>query len=778
MTTTKPNHARQRGIIVSVPPPPRQDPVHDVTGDSSHAELQEAVIPPKKKPIFDNELVTQLCIQYKQNEDFVTYKNICAATNDLIDSIIRVHKFHLSVPFEDLKNALFLQLRQWIRGVKIGPPPTPKVFTYFGSCFSGDTRVLAADGRWITLREIVENRLPTVLMSYNADTGAMEPKPVIGWFKFPVPLHARKSHWLQLVCEKAGTQSVSVFVTRDHEFLTESHGYVRTDQLTLGMHRLLVRRQRLTVIGQQAIIGQYMGDGNVTPRGLFRVSHCFKQMGYSEYVATALGAKVRKRRAYPNQCTYSKPNAESYWYTCCLQRLWPDRRHLPSRKRITGDLLEQIGPIALAYWFMDDGFCVKKHGGAAPRTVGLCTHGFTFYENELIREWIEQRYDVTFKVGKTTKKVKKKVAGEWVYTGKVKTYWMLRCTTAEDMWRFLEIVAPYIVPCMQYKLPVRLRHDGCATDGHPFIDDVTVPTAKWRVVPLGDGSARRMGKKGGKNTRLSVDLSNKYDVTVADNHNLYPEGVVAAQCIKHACLSYITKEKQLHSRIMFEHVHQTPLDAFKGMSYTPNFDFELRQSMLESVRALEVRWNEPVVREIIKYMVGSVMSNRATPRRQQIVSTTTLAYPVDIDTAKFLLDWTMAAVRACLLEQYNQPLGEIDMLRAAEKFSFIPDVINVIGLDATKRLMTVFAGMSLRFPSHTQARKISTARAIFEAIEKEPGSETVERLAGRLRMSREKVEETYASVAGNISDGVLQDSPLYRADDTQPDELMSEAFDT
>jgi hypothetical protein len=244
-------------------------------------------------------------------------------------------------------------------------------------------------------------------------------------------------------------------------------------------------------------------------------------------------------------------------------------------------------------------------------------------------------------------------------------------------------------------------------------------------------------------------------------------------CIKHGALSYVTKEKNLRSRMVYTDV---PSEAFPNAPvYHQNFDFELREHLRDALRSIEVRWAEPVIKEIVRYYVHTIVHDRAAIRRMQVLRTAVMAYSVDMETARFLLDWTQAAIRMTLLEQYEQPLGEIDIIRASEKFSFIPDIINAVGLPAAKKLMSVFAGMSVKFPSQAQLRKHIVYRQIHDAMEQDCTPATISNLAGTLRTSVEKIEQYREEMLQNIGDGLLNDEPLYGSEDATPiDDLVGD----
>lgn len=93
-------------------------------------------------------------------------------------------------------------------------------------------------------------------------------------------------------------------------------------------------------------------------------------------------------------------------------------------KTITQEYLDMIDhPIALAYWFMDDG----SNSGT------IATNGFTEKEVCLLSNWLKNRFDITTTIRKSK----------------------CRCVlyiTMSSRVNFDELIFPYIIPSMKYKL--------------------------------------------------------------------------------------------------------------------------------------------------------------------------------------------------------------------------------------------------------------------------------------------------------------------------------------
>lgn len=244
-------------------------------------------------------------------------------------------------------------------------------------------------------------------------------------------------------------------------------------------------------------------------------------------------------------------------------------------------------------------------------------------------------------------------------------------------------------------------------------------------------------------------------------------------CTKHAAISYVSKESLLRQRFVFTDL---PMEALSNACYVPQFSSELRQSLIDSLKDLEIRWREPVVQKVIRYLICCIVHNRID-RRQDILRTITLGFPIDLPTAKFLFDWSQAAVRISLLERYEQPLGEIDIIRASERFSHMPDIIALIGLQNAKKMMAAFAGMTLRFPSQTQLRRHTAYRKIYDTLATDPSPEAISSLAKEFRTTPDKVEVYNEMLHTHVQAGLIDDIPLYGDHDVTAERLTGQVLD-
>lgn len=119
--------------------------------------------------------------------------------------------------------------------------------------------------------------------------------------------------------------------------------------------------------------------------------------------------------------------------------------YVNGRRTVRKGILNWLTDEGIAIWYMDDGALTKsrktlKNGKRiiSNRTMWLHTCAFPIDEQMMIIDFFKKRYGIEFKLQKQS------TFGE-------KVYYSLRCN-AGNANKFFEIIAPYVVPSMAYKL--------------------------------------------------------------------------------------------------------------------------------------------------------------------------------------------------------------------------------------------------------------------------------------------------------------------------------------
>lgn len=196
-------------------------------------------------------------------------------------------------------------------------------------------------------------------------------------------------------------------------------------------------------IQQQVLRGIIISDGSVKKVRNLPARICFSQCSankeFFDWCCSFLQEYISKISVKPARCsmfgqqrlnrstsyifrTHRHPMFNQYYFM-----FYDTNGH----KRISSNVfnVQYFTPIMLAVWFMGDG-----HSTSEPR-VFLSTECFTYREHVLMRKKFNQVFALQPNIHKTSQSKKYRLG-----------------FNHEDSKKFIEIVKPYIVPSMQYKI--------------------------------------------------------------------------------------------------------------------------------------------------------------------------------------------------------------------------------------------------------------------------------------------------------------------------------------
>lgn len=185
-----------------------------------------------------------------------------------------------------------------------------------------------------------------------------------------------------------------------------------------------------------------LGDGCLcitrgSKNAILTITHSIKQKEYLSHKAHILeeltSVNVRESEAKGGYLGKSYKRIQVFTKTHPLYTSLYERMYHSKVKTVDTFCMKTLSPQGLALWYQDDGYLeTTKHG---TKCVIFCTHSYPKTELEMMCYYLKKKFDLSF----ATKKYK-----EW---------YLLRLHQKEND-KFVEIVSPYIVDCMRYKLAI------------------------------------------------------------------------------------------------------------------------------------------------------------------------------------------------------------------------------------------------------------------------------------------------------------------------------------
>lgn len=245
-----------------------------------------------------------------------------------------------------------------------------------------------------------------------------------------------KDKLIELYCEKNLTMfEIAEIYNVDRTTIANKLKQLQIDSNPIQRKYKILKEVPLTREQKDFIIGSVLGDASIILSGrrvnsYFKVAHCEKQKDYLLWKKEILGNLVNtisKTIDKRGNSTMYGFNTISHKELNFFRKLFYDN----NKKIIKDELSLQMSPLGLAVWFMDDGSKTNKCN------YRFATEGFTKEENLKLAEILKVNFDLNVKVLE--------------YSRNDRKYYYLFLNKRNAM-NMTEIIKPYIVDCMKYKL--------------------------------------------------------------------------------------------------------------------------------------------------------------------------------------------------------------------------------------------------------------------------------------------------------------------------------------
>ncbi len=394
--------------------------------------------------------------------------------------------------------------------LKIGPMPVSSISdisrekAIYYACLSGESKVLMADGRYKQIRHLVRDKSTDSVMCWDSGIHQFVSRKIVNWYR---NIHNDEINWLAVRTEAsrmvggfAHNGGYGTRYTPNHKLLTK-RGWVAVSDLVPRDDELALPIPKLTTIQRQVLIGSNLGDGHLSRPGrsgwaTLQVCHNHKQEEYIKWKHKLLGSlcqspvKVTTRSKMVWGERRNVVDAR-FWTTYHPEIEMVRKASYVPNKQIN-HWIDDLDGLALAVWYMDDG---SLHERKRPR---LATNSFNLESIDYARKLLYDRWGIN--------------SSRVLVSEQHNQYITCILAPYDNFW---SIIAGFVPPCMQYKLPEKWR--GQYTE--PVSGDIAEPFYS-KVVAVTPYPIR----KGGCNIRTS------YCLDVAGVHNFLTLGEIAHNC--------------------------------------------------------------------------------------------------------------------------------------------------------------------------------------------------------------------------------------------------------
>lgn len=305
-------------------------------------------------------------------------------------------------------------------------------------CLKHDTRISLADGTKKSIKEIVDNNLDVEILGTD-DIGEIVPTKILHWYN-----NDKTSKWINIKYSRRGFGTTgnsygSLYCTPNHQIFCNGH-YINAENCKSDDIVLMIKNiDEISYIQQSVLVGKMIGDGGLNMKNgsaSMDFSHKKDHLQYLEYTLRCLGdiagnRQTNRMSGYGTEMTRARTINSSGIYQCFKDWFVDGKKIIPDNVRLS--------PIALAFLYMDDGSLGHDDKQEDRANFALCDYDEKSIDNFVNNMWIQNNIEC---------KKHQDASG----------YWRVRLNAKEAIKLFI-IIAPYICPIMQYKIPKQYRSD-------------------------------------------------------------------------------------------------------------------------------------------------------------------------------------------------------------------------------------------------------------------------------------------------------------------------------
>ncbi len=351
-------------------------------------------------------------------------------------------------------------------------------------CLKADTKITMADGSKKAIVDIINSSQDEYVLGMDESGNLISSRILNRWN------NGETSDWISVTVSQNWEryqEPRKVQVTPNHKFFVKNKGYVAASELQPGDKLISIQPTLpLSFLQKQVLIGKMLGDGSFD--GKAKSVSFGQKVEHLEYVAHTLqclgwvAGNMQKNMISGYGTDMCRARSKSLNSISEMFDPW-----IASGKKMLPENLE-LSPIALAFWYMDDGNLI--HHKTQKDRAGFATNGFTEQDLTILCRELK-RYGM-----------------EPVVYDSIGLRIRLNKDCADILFT---LIAPWIPPVMQYKLPERFR--GLENFKIPSVDSQLTP-------PIKEQEVLEVGKK-----PLRSKDPNKYDLET-ETHNYFADGIL------------------------------------------------------------------------------------------------------------------------------------------------------------------------------------------------------------------------------------------------------------
>jgi hypothetical protein len=145
----------------------------------------------------------------------------------------------------------------------------------------------------------------------------------------------------------------------------------------------------------------------------------------------------------------------------------------------------------------------------------------------------------------------------------------------------------------------------------------------------------------------------------------------------------------------------------------------LPEELKTKIQGIRTRFKTKPERAAARFLINYFLLEGFSQPRKLVLDTVKRQFDLSLERAGALYDYTLVSLRSVLHEYYTPLYSAQEMLRLCYRSSVLPEIHALIGEKSFAKLMDVFAGLTVTFPSKAGLEKLRKSREFLNSLSDE-----------------------------------------------------------
>jgi hypothetical protein len=146
---------------------------------------------------------------------------------------------------------------------------------------------------------------------------------------------------------------------------------------------------------------------------------------------------------------------------------------------------------------------------------------------------------------------------------------------------------------------------------------------------------------------------------------------------------------------------------------------ELPEELKTKIQTIRTRFKDKEERAALKFLINYFLLEGFSQPRKLVLDTLNRQFGFPLEKAGVLYDYAVVSLRSVLHEYYTPVYSDREMLRLCRGSTLSAEIHGIVGEKYFARLMDIFAGLTVTFPSKAALEKLRKSRDFLNRLDEQ-----------------------------------------------------------